>query len=384
MTNITFFSIRAPNENGKGDQIALFQRCMLLCRNPEIQSLKVYYFFGTVSQNLGSQVLAERVALFSILSIFMFPWLYFFKGLPLQSSIFYSKNFMSIAKSLPEDEVIWVMTLRLSYLLQTNHISVMDFIDPFSVSFRLKSQRANFLLRSVYANEAKRLHTHEHKISLENLHNIMVSQEDQKLDHLFIENTFWLPLYLKENLKPRSHNGKRKSFVFHGTLSYAPNEDSVIYLLTEILPHYRQKYGECKVRILGRNPSKKLVALTNCDENVELVADCENIFDELQSEASIYVAPLRLGSGMQNKLLEAASLKIPLITSNKGALPLGLTDHSTCLIASSTEEYASNMHLLMNDTVLADNIAEEADVYVKTAFGFHRVADRLKPLLESI
>lgn len=382
MKNISFFSIRAPNENGKGDQIALYQRCKLLSRNPEIEGVRVYYFFGALSKNLGNQVVSKKLDFFSIRNILMIPWLYFVCGFPLQSTIFYSYHMLRTVKTLPKDEVIWVMTLRLSYLLNTPHRTIMDFIDAISLGYNLKSQNAKLVSKKFYENEAKRLLRHESNISLKNSTNILVSTEDQKLEHFKSEHTFWLPLYLNESLKPQVRDGRRKSFVFHGTLNYPPNNDSVTYLLNDILPLYRDKYGDCRIRILGRNPSKKLVALIALHDNVELLADCENIFDELQSEASIYIAPLRLGSGMQNKLLEAARLKIPIITSTKAAMPLGLLDQSTCLVASSAEEYASNMNLLMIDCSLADKIAENAHDYVEAAFNFNNVADKLRLIIE--
>lgn len=112
---------------------------------------------------------------------------------------------------------------------------------------------------------------------------------------------------------PPDHN-----LLFIGGFAHSPNEDAVIWFVTEILPIVRNVVPNARLKVVGSAASPSIRALPLDD--VDLVGQISD--EELATAyntARVVVAPLRFGAGVKGKVVEALAKGVPLVTSTVGA-----------------------------------------------------------------
>ena len=101
--------------------------------------------------------------------------------------------------------------------------------------------------------------------------------------------------------------------IFSGAMHYHPNADAALVLLRDIMPRVWARDPGVRVRIVGRDPTPPLVR-AGADPRVTITGFVDDVRPHLEAGA-VYAAPLRFAAGIQNKLLEAMSMEMPVITS---------------------------------------------------------------------
>src|SRR5690606_31251515 len=110
-----------------------------------------------------------------------------------------------------------------------------------------------------------------------------------------------------------------------------------IFLVEKVLPIIQQELPEIKVSIVGANPNPKVQRLAS--KNVFISGWVDDIRIHY-AEAKVFAAPMLLGTGLQNKLLEAMAMKIPCITTSLANNALNAIEDESILIAESPEEFS--------------------------------------------
>jgi glycosyltransferase involved in cell wall biosynthesis len=100
-------------------------------------------------------------------------------------------------------------------------------------------------------------------------------------------------------------------------MPYAPNEDAAMYLIGEIMPIVWRSRPTTTLEIVGRDPRPRLLSAARRYPNVVVTGFVEDMRDHLE-RASVVAAPLRMGTGIQNKILEAMSMGVPVVTTPIG------------------------------------------------------------------
>src|SRR5262249_60621283 len=91
--------------------------------------------------------------------------------------------------------------------------------------------------------------------------------------------------------------------VFAGNLGYFPNVDAAAWLARDVLPRVRAAVPAAELRLVGARPARPVRALARA-AGVSLAASVPAMAPELAA-ATVAVVPLRAGSGLQNKVLDA-------------------------------------------------------------------------------
>ncbi|MDP7435822.1 MAG: glycosyltransferase, partial [Flavobacteriales bacterium] len=98
--------------------------------------------------------------------------------------------------------------------------------------------------------------------------------------------------------------------LFTGNMSYAPNVDAAHHLVEHILPLV--KHPHVRVVLAGAQPKASVQALAS--NRVTVTGWVDDIAAEYRA-ATLFVAPLRIGTGLQNKVLEAMAAEVPCVLS---------------------------------------------------------------------
>ncbi|WP_237242423.1 glycosyltransferase family 4 protein [Rothia nasimurium] len=122
------------------------------------------------------------------------------------------------------------------------------------------------------------------------------------------------PVYAKGTGAPRQSDGV--SILFVGTMYRWENHEAVQWFISEILPGVWEKIPEVRFVVAGESPSSDLVEL-GADERIEFLGFVDNL-DPLYAQAAMVVSPIRLGSGVKFKTLDAILRGVPLVSTSAG------------------------------------------------------------------
>ncbi|MBZ0270060.1 glycosyltransferase, partial [bacterium] len=138
----------------------------------------------------------------------------------------------------------------------------------------------------------------------------------------------------------KSGRGGRHTIVFTGAMHYRPNADAAILLAREIFPKVRETVPDARLFVVGKSPAAELLACARDVPGVQVTGFVDDVRPYLE-DASLFVAPLRYASGIQNKVLEAMAMELPVITSPAAADGLYTADGSAAplAVAESTDDF---------------------------------------------
>jgi glycosyltransferase involved in cell wall biosynthesis len=131
----------------------------------------------------------------------------------------------------------------------------------------------------------------------------------------------------------------QKTVLFAGSMCYAPNIDAAKRLVLEVLPLVK---SSTRVRIVGHSPTSAIIALADSMGGVVVVTGRVEDIGAEYAAADLLVAPIALGAGMQNKVLDALACGTPVITSTLVAKGLGRPIPGV-IICETAEEYAKRI-----------------------------------------
>ncbi len=175
------------------------------------------------------------------------------------------------------------------------------------------------------------------------------------------------------------------TILFTGAMSYPPNEDAASVLIEEILPAVRRVVPGARAIVAGRDPSERLRELADRTPDVVVTGSVDDLRPYLE-EATVFVAPLRHASGIQNKVLEALAMGLPVVTTPIVAAGLHDTEGRPPPL-TEVNDFRS-----MVDAVVAElegaredsTAREDARAFVERAFSWEAAGDRLEALLMSV
>ena len=93
---------------------------------------------------------------------------------------------------------------------------------------------------------------------------------------------------------------------------------------------------------------------------------------------------MMIGTGMQNKLLEAMALGVPCITTPLANSPIKTSHNKEILVAKNEAEFVLAINRLLADKKLYQEISENAKDFVKTAYSWERTSHELRTLFNKL
>lgn len=171
------------------------------------------------------------------------------------------------------------------------------------------------------------------------------------------------------------------SLVFTGVLEYAPNVDAVRWFVDRVWPRVRAAVPEAVFVIAGRSPIPDVTALGE-EPGVELRPDVPDVRSEIR-RAWAAVAPMRSGSGIKNKVLEAWSVARPVLLTELAAEGLALPAALEGSVCAGSEEMAAKAVDLLRTPELRRRLGEAGRRHVSSRFSWDTAAERLRELVRA-
>ena len=151
--------------------------------------------------------------------------------------------------------------------------------------------------------------------------------------------------------------------LFVGALYYAPNADGICYFVEQVLPLLQEMLDiPISLRAVGADPLRRVTALAHT-RGVTIHPNVPSVVPFYEA-ADLCIVPLRAGSGTRIKILEAFSLRRPVVSTRLGAEGLDLVDGEHLLLADEPEEMARACVRLLTDRELRDRMVDSAYAWV--------------------
>jgi GT2 family glycosyltransferase len=169
----------------------------------------------------------------------------------------------------------------------------------------------------------------------------------------------------------RFPGGPRKpmTMLFLGSFRHLPNQIALDWFATEVLPHILTQCPQARLLVAGSDPP----AQHSYPPAVEMLGFVEDI-QPLFAECSVFVCPIRSGSGVRVKLLEAFASGIPVVSTVVGAE--GFSD-DICYLADAPAAFAAGVVKLLTNPQLGTEIAKRARQEVAAKWDMPVITKRL-------
>ncbi len=170
--------------------------------------------------------------------------------------------------------------------------------------------------------------------------------------------------------------------IYIGSMDWYPNEDAVAFFADEVFPRIQEKVPDVAFSIVGGNPSGRVQKLAERDGIVVTgrVPEIKPYF----AEATVFVVPLRIGSGTRLKILEALAMGKAIVSTSVGAEGLDLRDGEEIFIADEPDAFADAVTRLLTDEQLRRRIGENGRARVEQDYDWRRIGEKLHGLYESL
>jgi polysaccharide biosynthesis protein PslH len=183
--------------------------------------------------------------------------------------------------------------------------------------------------------------------------------------------------------RPTDGEEQPNTLVFTGSMDYMPNEDGICYFVEQILPRVRFHIPNIFLLVVGRRPSARLLKLASMTPGVEITGAVEDIRPYVH-RGSVYIVPLRVGSGTRLKIFEAMAMGKAVISTSVGAEGLPVRSEQDILIADTPEAFASAVVRLLADRNLRSDLGRAARELVVQKHSWASVTQHFESILETL
>ncbi len=236
--------------------------------------------------------------------------------------------------------------------------------------------------RWIYAREAARLLRFERRVAHEFDWSCVVSEAERELFRQRIPDVDPQVLPNGVDVEQFASRGDAQrdphAVVFTGVMDYEPNVDGVLWFVRECWPAVRARVPDARLFVVGSQP---VAAIRNLARDDIVVTGRVAATPEWFDRAAVAIAPLRLARGVQNKVLEALSMGLPVVATSPAARGLGATPGEFLRSADGAQEFAGAVAALLQDPARARSLGLAAAAYVRAHWRWEDVFRRLDALL---
>ncbi len=168
------------------------------------------------------------------------------------------------------------------------------------------------------------------------------------------------------------------TLVISGKMSYHANVTMTLHLVREIMPAVWQQRPEARLLIVGKDPTREIQVLAE-NPNITVTGTVASLPPYLQ-RATVAVAPITYGAGMQNKILEAMSCGTPVVTTPQAVTSLSLEPGRDLVVADTPESYAQAILDVLAQPQRQAELSRNGRCYVEQYHHWPNVAARLETI----
>ena len=382
---------RVPWPLEKGDKLRAWHQLVELSKRCE---LAVFCLSDApVSDEAVAQLqtVSSHVHVFRLrrMSIAWRMFLALFSTRPFQVHYFYqraaARKVEAAIQAFAPDHIYCQLIRCSEYVKHIHHIpKTLDYMDAFNKGMERRASQSRGVFRWFLLTESQRLVRYENLIFDYFDHHTIISEQDQKL----IYHPERKKIAVIPNGVDTGYFGYQATLtsdpvvVFTGNMGYPPNVDTAERLAKDVFPLIRKRVPNAKLLLAGADPSARVKALAQL-EGVEVTGWLNDIRTAYHA-GTVFAAPLRIGTGLQNKLLEAMAMGLPCVTTTLANNALQAVHNESVVIADDTEAHANAIVRLLNDPDERERIRQNGCQFVKEHYSWQETTRKLMHLMQCV
>lgn len=371
MKKILYLAFRFPYPQTDGYKLRVFNYCKILKElGYEVDLLfiyedeKEYIEYVKQAKEVFSNIYPVKLNKFEKIKNLIGS---FFKIQSLQENIYITTNGKKLINEIKDKKYEFYISsyIRMfKYLLNIpKEKRIIDFTDSISYHYDDARKLSSGIWNIIHKYEFNKVKKYEHFV-LDNCDKRMITSP---IDRDYIlkdysginkEIEIFSQGINEELIKRRQSYTKKseiKKLVFLGKMNYYPNEDAVINFCKNILP----KLKNVELTIVGTSPTKKVLELKEKYNNINITGFVEDPYEYIL-DADIMIAPMRLGGGIQNKILEGMALGKTVISYEERIKPIeGAENYKNIIGVKSNDELIDILNSINFDFIMIGNEAKK-------------------------
>ncbi len=381
---------RIPYPLEKGDKLRAFHQIRILSQKHEI-ILCALNPLKRINKQKAFSALQPYCRSVNFLDL---PWygrlwnlgMAFLKDLPLQTGYFYrkstAKKIQALVAEYRPDHVYCQLVRTAEYAKDIDLPKTLDYQDVFSYGIKRRIATASFIMKPFMKMEYERLQKYEAMAFSMFDNKTIISYPDRELiPHPDREQIVVIPNGVDHDFFQPRETPQKFDLVFTGNMAYPPNVDAAGFLAAEIMPLVWKQMPEVRLLLAGASPDRKVQQLQS--DKIMVSGWLDDIRDAY-AESSIFIAPMRIGTGLQNKLLEAMSMRRPCITTPLANDALKAKHQQDILVGETAAELANHIISLLGNEALASRIASSGFEFVNKQYSWKEATEKLGELMTDI
>lgn len=185
-----------------------------------------------------------------------------------------------------------------------------------------------------------------------------------------------------EYFSPKGNGQGNQQLLFVGNFGYTPNEDAFFYCVNDILPRVLAECPQASFTAVGLNPTRAMLDAVKKNQSVRVVGNVPDV-RPYYAQSDLALIPLRFGSGVKLKILEAMSMGIPVVSTSVGAEGIDVENHKHLLIADAPEAFAKSVVGLLRSKAEKRRLTQNAITLV-ARYSWDNIAREFEQMLQSI
>ena len=267
---------------------------------------------------------------------------------------------------------------------------LVDFVDVDSAKWTQYAANHRWPLSWLYRREGERLLAFERSVAQRVTRSFFVTENETELfcrsapecrDRVeAMSNGVDADFFSPQHVFASPYASGENPLVFTGAMDYWPNVDAVSWFAKEIFPALLSRWPGLRFYIVGRAPTPAVSALAG--EHVVVTGTVDDVRPYLR-HATVVVAPLRLARGIQNKVLEAMAVGLPVVASEECAGPVDAVPGRDFMTAGTVGDYLRQIELLLQSPERRATMGQAARQRVLERYSWEAHLSRIDRYLEN-
>ena len=272
-----------------------------------------------------------------------------------------------VARQKPD--LLYAHTIRMGQYTESYRDAVRVLALQISMTLnyrRLAEQAQGPVSKALYGLEYRKLRAFEGPYAQKFDKVLLISPHDLKaIEHEPpVDKTFFSPhgVSFEHFTADPSVEKEPCSIIFSGNMGYAPNVDAARYFYEEIFPLVQQQIPQARWAVVGTDPAPEISKMAE-DPAVTVTGRVPDLRDYM-NRAQVSVDPLRVGAGLQNKVLEGMSMGLPMVITSVANEGIQAVHGENILIADEPDVFAQHVVGLLEDAEKRSRLGRAARAFI--------------------
>lgn len=299
-----------------------------------------------------------------------------FKAYPIQFSLFYSRLAHRKILEIQEDfDIVFGSVIRSwQYISDFNIPIYVDLADSLSETYKRNYKTLNNpIYKFVYFLESILLFNTERRLVKKASGSFLFNEHEVNALNAYgnvIKVPHGVHPHLLDDIKPGTKY--KNDLIIFGKMDFHPNVDAVFWFVENVLPSLPK---EIKLIIIGASPSDSINMLGKKNLRVDVIGFVDDPYP-LISGALASIAPIRLGGGIQNKVLESLAVGANVVVSKMVADSMPDKHESGIIECNSVDDWIQNITKIYLKQINSNS--EKSKSYIRNRFTWKAYAKEIE------